>query len=307
RLIAEAGVAFPRGFEDLHSVDDVVSAARKLADATPPVKEAVLKLNEGVGGYGNALVDIAATAEGGMKASLANSTVEGLPASYLDALAQGGGIIEERVVGEDFRSPSVQLRIAPGGDVELLSTHDQILGGPSGQEYYGASFPADPGYAKELGDAGLKIGRLLAREGVLGRFAVDFVVTRNGGSWDTRAIEINLRKGGTTHPFLTLQLLTGGHYDAESAGFHTPTGPKYYLATDHLMDDRLARLTPDDLLDIVAADPVSWDETRQTGVVWHMISALPVVGRVGLTAIGASLEDARELHDRAAALLLTSS
>lgn len=308
RLFAEAGVAHPRGFEDLRSAEEVIGAARDLAAAMPPVTQAVLKLNEGVGGYGNALVDVAATAAGTITASLANAGVDGLPSTYLDALAQEGAVIEERIAGDDFRSPSAQLRIAPGGEVELLSTHDQILGGPSGQEYYGARFPADAGYAKALGDAGLRVGRLLARAGVLGRFAIDFVVTREKGAvWDVRAIEINLRKGGTTHPFLTLQLLTGGHYDAARAEFRSPTGTKHYVATDHLTDERLLRLTSDDLLDIAAADDLAWDEVRQSGVVFHMISALPVAGRVGFTAIGDSAEHAQELHDRATARLLDAA
>ncbi len=56
----------------------------------------------------------------------------------------------------------------------------------------------------------------LAEDGALGRFAVDFVVVRDdGGDWTPYAIELNLRKGGTTHPFLTLQFLTDGRYDAE--------------------------------------------------------------------------------------------
>jgi len=41
----------------------------------------------------------------------------------------------------------VQLRITPLGAVDLLSTHDQLLGGPSGQSYLGCVFPADTGYA----------------------------------------------------------------------------------------------------------------------------------------------------------------
>lgn len=307
RLFAEAGVQHPRGFEDLRTPDEVIAAARDLVRMTPPVTQAVLKLNEGVGGYGNALVDVGATAAGEIFASLANAGIEGLPASYLEALALGGGVLEELIVGDDLRSPSVQLRVAPGGDVELLSTHDQILGGPTGQEYYGARFPADSGYARALGEAGLEVGRLLAREGVLGRFAIDFVVTRRKGAWDISAIEINLRKGGTTHPFLTLQLLTGGRYDAATAEFSSRTGGKHYVATDHLSDERLVRLTPDDLLDLVARDDLAWDVARQNGVVFHMISALPVAGRVGFTAIGDSPQHAQELHDRAAALLLEST
>ena len=52
---------------------------------------------------------------------------------------------------------------------------------------------------------------------MLGRFAVDFVVVEDAdGEWTAYAIELNLRKGGTTHPFLTLQFLTDGHYDGET-------------------------------------------------------------------------------------------
>ena len=37
------------------------------------------------------------------------------------------------------------MRVTPLGQLEVLSTHDQLLGGPSGQSYLGCIFPADPG------------------------------------------------------------------------------------------------------------------------------------------------------------------
>ena len=67
----------------------------------------------------------------------------------------------------------------PTGDVELLSTHDQLLGGPSGQAYLGCRFPADFAYARAISADALTIGRRLAREGVLGRFALDFVTVKD--------------------------------------------------------------------------------------------------------------------------------
>ena len=60
---------------------------------------------------------------------------------YLSALADEGGIVEERIEGADFRSPSVQLRMSPAGQVDIMSTHDQVLGGPHGQTYFGCHFP----------------------------------------------------------------------------------------------------------------------------------------------------------------------
>src|SRR5262249_12843553 len=67
--------------------------------------------------------------------------------SYMKKLQERKGIVEERILGEEIRSPSVQLRVTPLGKLELLSTHDQLLGGPSGQSYLGCVFPADSGYA----------------------------------------------------------------------------------------------------------------------------------------------------------------
>ena len=75
----------------------------------------------------------------------------------------------------------MQLRVTPLGEVELLSTHDQLLGGPSGQPYLGCRFPADAAYAALISREAAKVGARLAREGVLGRFALDFVVVRGAG------------------------------------------------------------------------------------------------------------------------------
>ena len=136
-------------------------------------------------------------------------------------LQERKGVVEERIMGEEFRSPSVQLRVTPLGKVELLSTHDQLLGGPTGQSYLGCVFPADTAYAPLITREAAKVGKRLAKEGVIGRFALDFVVVRaKDGTWEPYAIEINLRKGGTTHPFLTLQFLTDGTYDTETGDLH---------------------------------------------------------------------------------------
>ena len=78
-----------------------------------------------------------------MKFELQGATYE----SYMKKLQERKGVVEERIMGEEFRSPSVQLRVTPLGKVELLSTHDQLLGGPTGQSYLGCVFPADTAYA----------------------------------------------------------------------------------------------------------------------------------------------------------------
>jgi hypothetical protein len=315
RLFAEAGVVHPVGFEDLHSLADVTRALVDLRVARPGMAEAMVKLNEGVSGGGNALVDLrglpapGATDEVGLvrdrvRAMALEDQRVGVDA-FLAKLEGGGGIVEERLAGEEVRSPSVQLRVTPLGELEVLSTHDQVLGGPSGQSYLGARFPADPAYTAAITESARRVGEVLARKGVVGRFALDYVVVRRGDRWEAHAIEVNLRKGGTTHPFLTLQFLTGGTYVADLGCFLTPRGERRHLvATDHLQDPLLRGLRVPDLFDLIARTHLHFDQGTQQGVVFHMISCLTELGRVGMTAIGDTSASAQELYDRAQRALL---
>jgi PGM1 C-terminal domain len=316
KLFADLGIRHPLGFEDLRSIEDVTDALIRLRAARPDVTGALVKLNEGVSGEGNALVDLhdlAVPGSPGERDETARRVeamafeLPGTPfSSYAAKLAERGGIVEERVTGVELRSPSVQLRVTPFGEVELLSTHDQLLGGPSGQSYLGCSFPADFEYAREISADAQRIGERLAREGVLGRFAIDFVVVRSdGGAWTSYAIELNLRKGGTTHPFLTLQFLTDGRYDPATALFFTPSSrEKHLVATDHLESPMLRGLAIDDLFDIVARHGLHFDPARQQGVVFHMISCLTELGRVGLTAVGDTPAAAKAMYQKAERILL---
>jgi hypothetical protein len=140
---------------------------------------------------------------------------------------------------------------------------------------------------------------------VLGRFALDFVTVRSPGEpWRAYAIEINLRKGGTTHPFLTLQFLTDGEYDAAAGLFHAPDGiTKHFVASDHVESPDYRMLTPEDLFDIVSRRRLHFDLARQTGVVLHMLAAVAERGQFGLTAVGNSAEEAETLYRKAVAAM----
>jgi PGM1 C-terminal domain len=191
------------------------------------------------------------------------------------------------------------MRATPLGKVEQLSTHDQLLGGPSGQLFLGSVFPASDAYAREIAVEALKVGELLAARGVIGRFAVDFLTLRTSEGWKSYAIELNLRKGGTTHPYLTLQFLTDGHYDTERALFVTPTGePKYFVSTDRMESDAYRVLQPDDVYDLAVRRGLHFDHTTKTGAVFHMLTALGRHGMIGVTAVGDSPGTARRLFDR---------
>jgi hypothetical protein len=314
KLFGRAGVSYPLGAEDLQTPDDVVTALARLRTARPGIRTAMVKHNEGVSGAGNAVVDLEGLPAPGdaaertaLAARLQSMKFESARQRYelyMGKLAELAGIVEERVVGEEIRSPSVQMRITPLGQLEVLSTHDQVLGGPSGQSYLGCRFPADPAYATLITREAVKVGQELVGEGVLGRFAFDFVVVRNGGAWTPYAIELNLRKGGTTHPFLTLQFLTDGQYDADTGTFSAPDGrTKCFVATDHLESDLYRGLLPQDVFDIMVRHGLHFNQTRQTGIVLHMLSALSERGRLGLTAVGETQTEADRIYQRAVDVL----
>jgi hypothetical protein len=315
RIFEEEGVPHPLGYEDLNSLDDLVKAIAAMRQQKPLMAQVLTKLNEGVSGEGNALVKLEGLPEPGsahetaaIEASLRAMSfeLEGVTYEYyMQKFVERGGVVEERIMGHEFKSPSVQLRVNPLGKLEILSTHDQLLGGPSGQSYLGCVFPANNDYATAITREAAKVGERLAKEGVIGRFALDFVTVRsNGGAWDAYAIEINLRKGGTTHPFLTLQFLTDGTYDWDTGIFTAPSGRrKYFVATDHLTSPLYKAFTPDDLFDIAVRHKLHFDQSRQTGVIFHMMSALAEAGQVGLTAVGESHAEAETFYQTATEVL----
>src|SRR5436190_11661534 len=178
KMFMEENVPHPQGYENLVSKEDLIEAIAQMRARKPSIKQVLVKLNEGVSGEGNAIVDLTglppvagigssavASAKADDAADKDASTRPGSPIpatttkqralleerlramrfelegvtyeSYMKKLQERKGVVEERIMGEEFRSPSVQLRITPLGKVELLSTHDQLLGGPSVQSYIG--------------------------------------------------------------------------------------------------------------------------------------------------------------------------
>jgi hypothetical protein len=223
---------------------------------------------------------------------------------YQQKLASMGGIVEAFLEGELVRSPSVQCRIDPLGQIRIISTHDQVLGGPSGQIFLGCTFPADAAYSREIQAAGQRVSEVLRQEGVLGRFGIDFISIRCGDQWEHFALEINIRKGGTTHPYLMLQYLTDGIYDPATGLYHTPTGQhRYYYASDNIADRVYVGVTPDDLIDIAVNHQLHFDAATQQGVVFHLIGAMSEHGKLGAVCIGDSHTRAERYYSDTLAIL----
>ena len=308
-----AGVLMPPGFEHLRGEDDVIRALAELKHQHPPLRQAVVKLEEGFSGEGNAIFSYDGAPNGAALLPWVRSTIRHrlrfvAPGerweTYSRALERMGGIVEAFVDGAEVRSPSVQCRIDPLGTAQLISTHDQVLGGATGQIYLGCTFPATQACCPGLHDAARRVADELAGDGVVARFGIDFVSTRQGDEWRHYAIEINLRKGGTTHPYLTLQFLTGGAYDPATGRYHSATGrPCFYVASDNLCDPAYAALTPDLVIAAAERAGLSFDHTADTGVVFHLMGALCEFGKLGAVCIAPTRERAGTLFDETVAML----
>ncbi|MCA9752250.1 MAG: carboxylate-amine ligase [Gemmatimonadetes bacterium] len=316
RLFRECGVPLPEGIEAVYTREEIVAALDDLACRRPGIAKAVLKLDASFSGEGNAMYRYPENlpAAGPERAKALDAALEHLdwsaeaesPQRYFRKFSEMGGIVEEFLEAAEVRSPSAQARVLPTGECEIISTHEQLLGGKTGQAYLGCRFPADEDYRLRLQEHALSVGRALAERGVVSRFAVDFLATRASAdaAWDLHAIEINLRMGGTTHPFMALRFLTGGGLEDGTGTFLSPRGQeKHYLATDGLTSPAYRGLLPEDLMEILSSHGLHFRPSTETGVLFHMIGALSQYGRIGVTSFGNSAEEARELYDWAVEVL----
>jgi hypothetical protein len=304
-LFARIGVDHPAGAEHLRDEGDIIGALAGLKASDPGLKRAVVKLNDSFSGEGNATFGFGGAPDGaGLEAWVRRSLQDRLEFEsdaetwerYIAKWGKMGGVVEEYIEGERA-SPSVQCRIDPTGDHQIVSSHDQVLGGRTNQVFLGCTFPAHADYRAEIHDVADRVAAELASAGVIGRFSVDFVSVRRQGQWRHYALEMNLRKGGTTLPYLMLNFLTGGDYDRDTGTYTTPTGQaRYYHASDNVERDEYRGLTPDDLIDIVVQNELHFRPQRQQGVVFHLIGSLSEFGKLGVVAIGHSLQRASELY-----------
>ncbi len=313
RVFMQAGVATPPGAENLGSYDDMVHAVAALKDMYPHLKKAVIKLNDGFSGDGNAIFKYPENLSGiilhnwidnnlyHVLKPVANDLSTGM---FMKKFEQMEGIVEAFVEGDIKASPSVQCRINPRGEVDIISTHDQVLNGDTDQIFAGAHFPADAAYCSEVAAKSRLIAEVLKKEGVLGRFSIDFISVKENDVWKHYAIEINLRKGGTTHPFLMLQFLTNGNYNEGTGIFETANGQQlYYYASDNVQSNSYKGLTPKDLIDIAMFHGLHFDGTAQKGVMFHMIGTLSQFGKMGMVCIGSSREEAFSFYTKTIAVL----
>ncbi|MET8985151.1 peptide ligase PGM1-related protein [Nonomuraea wenchangensis] len=281
----EAGVPMARGFGDLRTPLEIEEAVEAL-----PGERVIIKLNDAYSGLGNAIVTKSDRSR--IDFSAGDETWEAFSAKIRDR----GAVVEEYIEHRPLYYPSALAAISPGGHARVLATHDQVLGGDSGQVYQGCTFPAAPEYRAEVGASAGRIARVLAERGVVGVFGMDFFALKADAGYAALLCEINLRIGGTTHPYGAVTLTTGAVYDPGSGLLMAGDQPKYYTATDNYAAGCLRGRTPGEVMRTAERLGLGFDHERRTGNVFHLLGAIPEYGKLGFTSIGDSRQEADELH-----------
>ena len=149
KVLREAGLSVPDGVEDITDTEELVDAIVELRGRNPMLEAAIVKLNEGFSGEGNAVLDLRGLSESPSSRSTARRALherltcvatDELPERFLAKIEGMGAIVEEKISGKRFRSPSVQMRIDPTGSIAIVSTHDQVLSGLDGHVFEGCTF-----------------------------------------------------------------------------------------------------------------------------------------------------------------------
>jgi hypothetical protein len=301
RVARAAGVRVLPGVEDLWSTEAISAAVDRLRVQHPDIDAVVVKLNNGFSGQGNAMVTWSGTAADLADRETVFCSADETWESYTAKIIAEGAIVEQ-LLGSRSASPSAQAWISPSADVTVVSTHDQILGGPGGQVYLGCRFPAHPTYRAQIIAHTEAVGRHLADAGVIGPFAIDYSVPASDGHPQVCLSEINLRLGGTTHPFGMARMATGARTDA-TTGLHTTDGDRVYVSTDNLKEPALVGVTPSEVIARVDRAGLAFDPATKTGVTLHLLGAVEQYGKVGAVCIARTHDQAEQMLSDLTALL----
>lgn len=306
-VAARAGVPRIEGAENLFSLADLGKAIDGIRARRPSASAVVVKLNYGFSGQGNAILDLEGLCHPLPASTTTFCAAEESWPTFAAKIEDEGAIVEELLRAPGLRSPSVQVRVGTDGAVEVVSTHDQILGGPEDQVYLGCRFPADPAYRGAIVAQARRVAAVLAGEGVIGSFGIDFVVVpESNGALGVYLSEINLRMGGTTHPYWMARLATGAAYDPAADALVTADGARCYEATDNLKSLRLATCTPAEVIAAVDRAGLAFDPATGTGVTLHLLGAVPGYGKLGATCVAGSPEAAGDCYGRLVAALTST-
>ena len=185
QLFEEEGVPYPLGVENLTSIDDVIDAIVDVRGRKPVGRAGAREAQRRRLRRGQRAGRPRRGARAGRRRRARRSAPRSTPCSsssrtYLRRVRREARRARRRRRGADPGHRLQEPERAAAGHaarrVELLSTHDQLLGGKSGQSYLGLRLPRRTRSTRPRSRGRPpRSGARLAEEGVIGRFALDFV------------------------------------------------------------------------------------------------------------------------------------
>lgn len=233
---------------------------------------------------------------------------------YLDDFLRYGGVVEgcpSRISG----SPSVNLCIEPNGDVNILSTHDQIFSPP--YCFVGASFPQSSVPHAALSDAAQAIGQAAYEEGIFGYVGVDFVAFQSEQkSLRIWAVDMNIRYTPTMASFSLFHFLAGGRFNGHlgcyevdpRAGVVLPSVQyssaqpdedehsktklirRCYVMNDYVHHANLSSIRYSHFFNLCRQKSISFDLHERTGIAFNLLDEFSA-GAIGILGVGQTLLD----------------
>lgn len=298
-LFEQADIPRADNEREIKSLRSLKTAIKKLWSRWPYAKRFMFKFDHGVSGNGLALMNLNMDYNEFFDLGIGekNKYLDQLIASLefkgkkltqkeFNSQLSHGAVLERFFEGENKTSPSGQAVIHPDGKVELLSTHEQILAS-CGVTYLGSQFPAKSSYRNEVENYTYEVAKTLSFNGVIGPVSVDFlVVEEKSKAPSIYAIEINIRQGGTTHPFQTASSLLSGHYNRETGSLEDKDGHhRIYTSYDNLVLNGENGKDIHALRRVLKDEGLVFNKKTKSGFVFHMMSALEEFGKCGYTLI----------------------
>ena len=279
KLVRKLGFPIAQGYENITTVEQALESIKKLHEKG--ALEIAIKVDEGISGAGITKIlvkNFFSKKEKEQKEIIQKALFK------LQQAGKGSGATVEEWVSGVVASPSLQFEIYPGGKMQLISTHDQLLEGKE-QWYMGCVYPAVT-ISKPIENKVMKqarqIAHYLAQEGYYGFFGLDLIVTSdNNFYW----VEANMRKTGTTYPRIIAERLHNNslkevHYVARDFTIPALKGMKFSEVL-HVLKELLY--------------PIN---SEKRGIVLYNTGALKDGGRFDVVCFGRDMQDAMKIYEK---------
>ncbi|WP_431230460.1 peptide ligase PGM1-related protein [Paenarthrobacter nicotinovorans] len=197
------------------------------------------------------------------------------------------GVVVQEYISEVHRNLGIFGTIDSLGAVRLGPCYEQT----SPEVNFGGAISGHltSELCSSIRQATQKVGDLLYEEGYAGCFGIDFVEDRFGRLY---ALEINVRKVGSYHPFAFVDIALSRSTDPERSADPITSGSVVIFRQMTVPSPGL--LSIDSLLSTLRNSGLLFSRKTGRGVILHILGAVPAFGLLEATCIGDNVSDAMD-------------